>query len=297
MHTNSKRLIVNQFLLIFFIIGSISVLAISTRPKFVGAAIQTPRATPVNYQELDALQALVSDLNCDLPCWWGFQMGEDDLASTQNKLISYFGQAFSTYKDDTFTMAWYRFNIAPESEFEDEEDTTLSFRLMADDENQVVAASVHFERPYESYLDLSSLMPDGILSTYGEPDEITIAYPLGPMKTSYTLSIRYYNQNFYIMYYISSFSTENSSTLFICNKIAAISEVYIWIQSEEIPLPTLLKEELVWDVVRSRNANTLIEWDIENISTFETLENFTEFFSQENTCFYSLPYDEWVRSE
>lgn len=255
----------------------------------------TPTATPVNHQELGTLQSLIADENCILPCWWGFQIGEGNLASAQSNLISYFGQAFSTYQDDTFTMAWRRFNIAPESEFE--EDTTLSFRLIAGGENQLVAASIHFERPYESYLDLSSLMPAGILSTYGEPDEITIAYPLGPMKTSYTLSIRYYSQNFYIMYYISSFSTENSATLFICNKITAISEVYIWIQSEEISLPTLLKEELVWDVVRSRNTNTLIEWDIENITAFETLEDFTEFFSQENTCFYSLSYDEWVRSE
>lgn len=292
------RLTIRFLTIVVLFMILIGILLATSNPLFVNAAISTPTATPRHHEELRVLQGLISDENCTLPCWWGWELGEDNWESIQMRASNLFGTVFADYEDDDYRIAGHLFRIAPSLQIPDEDEYTMaSLRLMVNEQDQLTAILLHLQRPFASYLDWNPYMPAGILSTYGVPDEITIEYPTDPLRSSYILNFRYNTLGLFIQYVVLAFSRESDPNLYICNKVWHVIDVHILVQAEHFTLPSLLKQELVWEVMRTRNANNLIEWDIENITTFETLEDFTEFFSQENICFYSLPYDEWVRSE
>ncbi len=291
-----KRMIISSGLFLLcglLLIGSIRM---GSREAVVAYAQDFATPTPTNPDLIHTVQSLVSDEDCVLPCWWDFTLGDDILTDTEKRLFDYFAQNPIKRVYKNYTEVEVYLNTGDTGIQEDETAGYSPFSLWTrNTDEKAVAASLSLDSPRDSYVDWSPYLPASILGSYGVPDEVTISYPLnGASQSGYHLGIRYFEKGIFVSYLMVYLTHEGeideSTGIPICNFLEDVSTFKIWIQIEELDADNI---GMFWDGLRSKQP---YEYLIEDISTYDT-ETFTEVFSEPNTCIYTLPYDEWVRSE
>lgn len=70
-------------------------------PKAVGYADppRTPTSTPENQELVNLVNELIRDESCVLPCWWGWNIGEDTDAQVQRNADRIWGNKLIIYLD------------------------------------------------------------------------------------------------------------------------------------------------------------------------------------------------------
>ncbi|MCQ3928957.1 MAG: hypothetical protein DPW16_00735 [Chloroflexi bacterium] len=266
-----------------------------SKNRGLGIAYQEITATPSNPRLVALLNELISDSDCVYPCWWVWTLGKD--TSVQVRQAGRLDLDVNLNESDIGDF--HVFSALLPTAANDPDDAYFlkaSLTLWVNkEENKLVAAGLAFDKPTRSYVDWTPYMPAGILATYGEPDEVRVSYPLdGAPGAGYYLDIAYFDKGLfvsYLMVYVTLGGvTDDSLGIPICNYLADISTFKMWIQTEELDAEDI---GMFWDGLRSKQP---YEYLIEDISSYD-MEPFTEAFSEPDTCIYTLPYDEWVRSE
>ncbi|MBI5929093.1 MAG: hypothetical protein HY862_07285 [Chloroflexi bacterium] len=237
----------------------------------------------------------MTDKDCSLPCWWGFTLHRDTLQTTKSTLKNLFPDLL--VQSNTGEKSTKTFMVLPTGPDLDSENGNgvVSFWTRNSD-NRLVAVNLSLDYPADSYVDWSSYMPTNILTVYGEPEDVTISYPLDglPRGTSYYLIMSYPQKGIfvsYMMYYATLEEIiDDSVGIPICNYLLDVSLFKMWIQTEDANADDI---GISLDALDSLQPN---EYHLEDISTYD-MASFTEAFSEPDTCIYTLPYDEWVRAE
>jgi hypothetical protein len=247
-----------------------------------GQNLLQPTATPQNAELIKALQTLIEEDECIVPCWWGWQLGEDNLEEAQTLAIEVFGEPLmqTNARDETYTRLSRAFFEARDPEIFN--DFPPSLALYFDTEESLTGVRFIVGSPKHAYVDLSPYMPPHILSLYGEPDEITIDYPGesgGLANRSYDIVFRYETRGvafIYRLYFDTAPSSENER-IPICNSLDYTQRI------------TIVAEVEGAEIIPPRSV---IERDIDQVSNLDIAE-FTQAFVQEDVCLETIPIERW----
>lgn len=282
---------------------SVMPLFYSSFPKTLSfSQSRTPTPTPENPAELENLGELLSDKDCIHPCWFGLILGEDTLETAQQLVNANFDDKISHINNLPEEEGYLRTGAAIltgylyiDSEGVESAQSHMLINFFAQEDSEVIIATGVLIEPYWSYIDWTAYSVPYILSVYGIPDEVTITYPMdgahGAISASYDLTLRYFSLGIFVSYFTVIDETEilhgnNDRGLQICNRLDDLGIIQAWHQSEAMPDLEMTEP---WDRVRftpdyERPLNT-----VSNL----TLAEFTEFMSQPDTCFTTLPPAEW----
>lgn len=158
------------------------------------AYLQSPTATPESYQTIEHLNVLINNPSCTLPCWWDLTLEVSTLSDLQDLAVAKFGENFAAKIDDNYIHAGYVFLESIPDASSGRLDLGTGFWFRQSDE-KLVAIGLELGYPSESYVDYSSYLPENILSTYGQPDEVTLIFVSRP---SYDIMLKYHDLGLYI---------------------------------------------------------------------------------------------------
>jgi len=265
-------------------------LAIFSSPTATGYANNsiTPTSTPENQELVNTLNEVIHDESCELPCWWGWNIGEDSLEQSQVTGEMIWGDDLLMGESEDYIWLDVELNETMNSEIEESLFYSGAYAILLVDpkENKLFAARFYVGYPSANYADLEPYMPAGILSKYGVPDEVTVE--LFSVTSPIELILRYKSLNLYVQYnvaYDAPYYLPEDYTIRLCNNLDNIIEfqLQVSISPEDINLPTGF-----WDNPATRNDS---EFNLEKVSEL-SLEEFTEIFSMPNQCFETLPLNE-----
>ncbi len=239
---------------------------------------QSPTLTPTISETLVGLNQLVVDETCLVPCWLGWSIGEDTLKETQQKSRRNLGKPLWSVQDGNYTLLGLNF----------EDQNPLWLKAWVDEaDNKIVAGSLYVEFPQESYVDWSFYSLSNVLTSYGEPDEVTFGTPFP--HDGGLLNIRYYSKNLYLSYYITDPTINDEQPgLRICNDVAYIALLRVWVQSEPIEETPVITSEF-WYSLYERDP---LEYDLGDVTDL-SVRTFTDLLSNEPACISLLPAAAW----
>lgn len=263
------------------------VIVVLIAASFAGnSSAQTP--APENYQEIERLNALIKNPDCRLPCWWDLTLGESTLEDLEELALANFGEEFAVGPDDDYIHAGRFFiDSTPDAPYW-RLFTGIGLWFRQSDEK---LAAIGFSTGYPpgSYVNYLPYLPYGILSTYGQPDEATITF-FNP-EGGYDITLKYHDLRLYVyydMFFPDPSAINPEKGIPICNN--NITSMRLWVESNLKEYSTGMREDL-WDTFKIRLD---IEEDIAGVSNL-SIAAFTDLFSQPDTCFQTLPIDEWVK--
>ncbi|GIK66818.1 MAG: hypothetical protein BroJett018_46120 [Chloroflexota bacterium] len=292
----------SYFKVLLVFIALLLFLAILTIPKIaVSQTTPTPIPTPENRQASNQLQQFLLDEDCLHPCWLAWTLGIDDLKDAQRVLKFSFGRPIQDITDLASESGYWfiGYNLSTTYPFLDADGVAVRFPdskfvlsiQQYEDVDVVVAGGLTAQQPRWNYVDWSAYQLESILTHYGIPDEVTITYPLDGTDEAYYLNIRYFNLGVFVHYFMvfdktSGLGVDNPDGIPICNHLSKMALLKVWYQSEPLPKLDLASE---WDNVRFTQD---YERPLDTVSDL-TLAEFTELFSQPDTCFTTIPPNEW----
>ncbi|MCQ3930138.1 MAG: hypothetical protein DPW16_06730 [Chloroflexi bacterium] len=252
-----------------------TLLSLAAPAPNIGAA-QSPTRTP-DPDVINALNQLIRDETCQLPCWWGWVLGEDNLESAKQKLETLTGTPvnMTSIGEDTYLTAGILTSASPAGS-EDGQDVGL--RLIAQEDNLLREIYLLVHSPTESSINWSSYRLPKILGRYGVPDAINIDFAIDA-GTGYNVKLKYSELHFIIRYTVIlpdfKRAVTADDTFFICNTFASnYMEILV------------LSDENATDDYFGGNSNFVYFTGVDNAT-------FSEIFSEDNACIETLPREQW----
>jgi hypothetical protein len=223
-----------------------------------------------------------------LPCWWNLTLGNSTLADLQTLAISNFNEAYTESNDGEYILATQGFQeTSPNSLISPRLPLGTAFWFHQPD-NKLSAIGFNVGYPDESQIDYSPYMPDGILSRYGKPDEATITLL---SFADYDINLKYDDIGLYLSYKVlldtAQVPTSDNGGMSICND--NIANIRIWLQNGTITYSPMMQNRL-WEKMPQTLPSEDNITQISNLS----LDDFTLVFSQPDSCFSTLPINQWT---
>lgn len=271
-------------------IALVTTLAIFSSPTVIGYANNsiTPTSTPENQELVDTLNEVIHDERCELPCWWGWNIGEDTDAQVQRNAGRIWGDKLIINESEDYIFYSLTLYETMNAEIKESLNYFGSFvDLWLDSEkDQLIGSRFYVGFPRANYADLEPYMPADILSKYGVPDEVTVE--LFAVTSPIELILRYESLNLYVHYdvaYDELYFPPEGYRIRLCNDLDNILQFQLQLSPKDFNFPSF------WDNPATRNDS---EFNLEEISEL-SLEEVTEIFSLPNQCFEMLPLDELNR--
>lgn len=243
---------------------------------------QSPTWTPSSPEQIEAINQLIRDETCQLPCWWGLTLKESRVAEVKARLIEIFGREnISLFKGNTYIRIGSNLTFItedyPDPEWLDMEGYRFSFDAWTSvANNQLVGIALRIPLPQYHKVDWTPYTAKSILSRFGEPDDIAYLEPIMNGDCCINLIFRYYDLGLYVEYSIEATYAQNQHTF--CNTIddIAYDGIIILLEAEELQF----KNFGIMETVRHKDP---YELEIDRVTNLTRTE-FTELFSQENAC-------------
>ena len=232
--------------------------------------------TPEHAEELEnarIITELISDESCQLPCFWGFEVGEDDIdlskAKIEENLNNVDFRETTVYAEPPFNVLGV--TLRTNSKFSDwdlEGDVNL-FLIFDPQTDFLSQVNLHIYQSSDSYVNWQPYSPATILEKYGYPDRI--GFRLNDDKwTCYWLILHYDSIGLKIEYTVPIMldsTAHTRETELICNTFQ-IDEITIELYHETRFAPEI--------------SDIGVDW-LDEVSDL-TIEEFTSMFSQLNWC-------------
>lgn len=256
-----------------------------------GGGTPTPTPDIFEYPESppigDILPIVVNlieiDEDCLLPCFWGFQLGENSSAETSDFVIDNFRQipyiSLSSEKEDpnnlldpsTHGMDFYAISIPLSSK-----GGTLQviFRFIDD---VLVRSDIQLFKAV-NWLDSNPFVLSNLLDTYGEPSDVYMRYSPAPV-IGYVLVVVYKEQGFIVEYIFGSNASAKERLteerqLLVCNVDPTNDIINLTLQLDGNPIPLI---EVLQPSLDDPSAFRPF-WNIEDMTGLSVRE-FTEVFA------------------
>jgi hypothetical protein len=226
--------------------------ATSTRPS---------RSRILRIQEL-----MLTNGDCTLPCFWGFNPDEAT-ASDIDDLLSRLGADvdLDLYQVDGYTGYNTAIFFNPDGYL------SLGFSIR-DRDRRLVRTSIKMTAP-EVWLPDSIFELPEVLNSLGQPTDVFILIAGTPLR--YSLNILYNDQGVMLRYHIDFGANEPpnlDAPLSLCPTTQQIHDIYVWLQS---PDDEHLVEENQPDL-RDADRDTRPYWPLERLTGID-VEEFTQF--------------------
>jgi hypothetical protein len=237
-------------------------------------------------------QLMITNNECQLPCFWGFEPGEAEIRDILEFLSDIDeDDIIMTQINDTPVVGdngelGYNFILRFEP------DTSLLVGLSTRD-SVLFQTSVMINHPGELLAD-SIFEVSHILQMLGEPTEIFVALR-GPTPSTFSLTLVYNDESVMVRYLINSqepFNRMNpDQPLQLCPSMDRIELIFAWLQSPE-------SETSVEENFPGLRDDTLprSNWSLERISDNMNIETFTSlFFDDPDACIQLLSINQLIQ--
>lgn len=273
------------------IILMLGILGLTMGRQVRATSVMTPTTTPLpdSLAIIETLNVLMADETCQLPCWWGWQFGEDSLEQVQATADRNLDEPLFTRLENDYihlSRSLEVINYSIESAL-----TARNPRLnlwVDIKSDQLVASHLSIEAPTASYVDFSPYIISEVLSKYGVPDEVS--FFTNSLAFSMTIVLKYEASHYYFRYLLS-YTLPLDGTFDFENDLLALCNT-----SENIPFfelsVNLIPDELDSPLTQYENIREFEGLSIDEITDL-TAEEFTRIFSQRNQCFNTVPIREW----
>jgi hypothetical protein len=185
---------------------------------------------------------LQTNLDCDLPCWWGITPGETSWETTLTQFLSY-GKSIAVYTDNTLNLG----GVQRVSLFSRKDPAPFAYLL----EHEIYVRTGYVDllgarahtfngEPFgELLLDFERYTPRHILARFGKPSQILLHYWQDDPKSPYTVGLIFEREGLMVEYEgrVQPVSNSNDKDgdsvepVIICLDQDHLSGINIWARS------------------------------------------------------------------
>jgi len=185
---------------------------------------------------------LQTNLDCDLPCWWGIIPGESSWETTLTQFLSY-GKSIAVYTDNTLNLG----GVHRVSLFSRKDPAAFAYRL----EHEIYVRTGYVDllgarahtfsgEPFgELLLDFERYTPRHILARFGTPSQILLHYWREDSESPYTVGLIFEREGLMVEYEgrVPSVTNPNgeggdsNKPVIICLDQDHLSGINIWSRS------------------------------------------------------------------